>query len=58
MTANKLIHKLKLGQLFVRLSLALLTILMLYPMIFMLITSLKSNPEYYSNFWGLPHELH
>ena len=46
------------GQLGCYAALFILALLMLYPMIFMLITSVKSNPEYYSNFWGLAKEWH
>lgn len=34
----------------------LLAFLMLYPIIFMVFTSLKSNPEFFRNFWGPPTE--
>lgn len=35
-----------------------LAFLMLYPIIFMLFTSFKDNPEFFRNFWGPPKELH
>lgn len=38
--------------------LIVLLLLTFYPFIFMLITSLKSNPQFYQNFWNLAWPLH
>lgn len=35
----------------------ILAFLMLYPVVFMVFTSFKSNPEFFRNFWGPPMEL-
>lgn len=50
--------KKKLSQIVIELTIVLLALLMLYPIIFMLFTSLKDNPEFFRNFWGPPSSLH
>jgi raffinose/stachyose/melibiose transport system permease protein len=34
------------------------TLLVLFPIYFMLVSSFKTQPEYMANLWGLPHALH
>ncbi len=46
------------SKLIIHVCLLLLVFLMLYPIIFMLFTSFKDNPEFFRNFWGPPMELH
>ncbi|MEG1012322.1 MAG: carbohydrate ABC transporter permease [Ruthenibacterium sp.] len=49
---------LRLHSIVLNLTLLFLALLMLYPMIFMVFTSFKSNPEFFQNFWGAPTAFH
>lgn len=50
--------RIKISGIFVHLFILILAFLMLYPIIFMLFTSFKDNPEFFENFWGPPLKLH
>lgn len=46
--------KVKITQVIVHILIIILAFLMLYPIIFMIFTSFKSNPEFFENYWGFP----
>lgn len=47
----------RIGDILIQALILILAFLMLYPVIFMVFTSFKSNPEFFRNFWGPPEEL-
>lgn len=48
----------KLSGIVIEIVIILIAFLMLYPIIFMVFTSFKDNPEFFRNFWGPPAALH
>lgn len=50
--------KVKLSDIFIRIPLALYSIIVIFPILWTAITSLKSNKEFYMSPWALPEKLH
>lgn len=54
---NKKVKR-KLSSIITEIVIILIAFLMLYPIIFMIFTSFKDNPEFFRNFWGPATSLH
>lgn len=50
--------KRKFSSIFIQILILIIAFLMLYPIIFMIFTSFKDNPEFFRNFWGPPLAVH
>lgn len=50
--------KRKFSGFYIQILILIIVFLMLYPIIFMIFTSFKDNPEFFRNFWGPPLAVH